>query len=308
MNHVRSSLGIVLVTAISMVALFIHAQAAAPEAPEIGMISEEPVREQARNFVIPRLAAQAVYLFDPTTDKLLYAERSNVPLPLASLTKIMTAVIATESHEPSLILPMYDGDRSQSWTLQQVLKRMLVTSSNSAAEVVAALPLQTKNSVLENQQAFIQAMNEKARVLGLSQTQFKNSTGLDLTSNLAGASGTAEDVAALLWYGYREHPELFSDTQLRSITLHAVSGAPFELHNTNSIVEKLPTVLASKTGLTDLAGGNLAAVVDVGINHPVVAVILGSTASGRFHDMEKLIRSTLSFFASDLYTARLSAQ
>ena len=44
-----------------------------------------------------------------------------------------------------------------------------------------------------------------------------------------------------------------------------------------------------KTGLTDLAGGNLAVVFDVGLAHPVVAVVLGSTESGRFVDMQKLV-------------------
>ena len=58
--------------------------------------------------------------------------------------------------------------------------------------------------------------------------------------------------------------------------------------NTNTEITKLPQVLASKTGFTDLAGGNLAVVVDVGLNHPVVIVVLGSSKEGRFSDVEFL--------------------
>ena len=65
------------------------------------------------------------------------------------------------------------------------------------------------------------------------------------------------------------------------------------LSNTNESLGRYPGILGSKTGYTDLAGGNLVIVFDVGINHPVAAVVLGSTREGRFEDMAKLTQATL---------------
>ncbi len=56
--------------------------------------------------------------------------------------------------------------------------------------------------------------------------------------------------------------------------------------------------MASKTGFSDLAGGNLAVVYDAGINHPIVAVILGSTYTDRFIDMVELIKATNIYLSS----------
>jgi D-alanyl-D-alanine carboxypeptidase len=54
-------------------------------------------------------------------------------------------------------------------------------------------------------------------------------------------------------------------------------------------------LLGSKTGLTDLAGGNLAVVFDAGFDHPVGVVVLGSSEKGRFEDVEKLVWSTIEY-------------
>ena len=58
--------------------------------------------------------------------------------------------------------------------------------------------------------------------------------------------------------------------------------------NTNIIVDKLPGVLASKTGFTDLAGGNLIMAFDIGLGHRIIISVLGSTKEARFEDLEKL--------------------
>ena len=60
----------------------------------------------------------------------------------------------------------------------------------------------------------------------------------------------------------------------------------------------MPGLLRSKTGFTDLAGGNLAVIFDAGMNHPVAIVVLGSTQSGRFTDVKTLMAATLAHFAN----------
>jgi D-alanyl-D-alanine carboxypeptidase len=72
----------------------------------------------------------------------------------------------------------------------------------------------------------------------------------------------------------------------------------FSARNTNRETGKFPLLLASKTGYTDLAGGNLALAFDAGFNHPIVVVVLGSSYDGRFADAEKLVWSTLEYLQS----------
>jgi D-alanyl-D-alanine carboxypeptidase len=69
------------------------------------------------------------------------------------------------------------------------------------------------------------------------------------------------------------------------------------VQNTDPIVKTVPHLLLSKTGFTDLAGGNLALVFDAGIQHPIAVVVLGSTKSARFTDGAALVAATLAHFA-----------
>jgi D-alanyl-D-alanine carboxypeptidase len=67
--------------------------------------------------------------------------------------------------------------------------------------------------------------------------------------------------------------------------------------NTNKAIDLLPNVIASKTGFTDLAGGNLVVAFDAGIAHPIIIAVLGSSFDGRFDDMTKLVNSTIEYLS-----------
>jgi D-alanyl-D-alanine carboxypeptidase len=58
-------------------------------------------------------------------------------------------------------------------------------------------------------------------------------------------------------------------------------------------LNKIPSLIASKTGFTDLAGGNLAVIFDAGFEYPIIVVVLGSSQTGRFTDVEKLVNLSL---------------
>jgi D-alanyl-D-alanine carboxypeptidase len=81
------------------------------------------------------------------------------------------------------------------------------------------------------------------------------------------------------------------------VTAISEQGIPHTFANTNQDVEHIPNLLLSKTGFTDLAGGNLVVVYDAGINHPVAIVVLGSTEEGRFTDVKTLLNATFAHFA-----------
>jgi D-alanyl-D-alanine carboxypeptidase len=73
-------------------------------------------------------------------------------------------------------------------------------------------------------------------------------------------------------------------------------GVVHTFANTDLDVTHIPDPLLSKTGYTDLAGGNLVVVYDAGINHPIAVVVLGSTENGRFTDVQQLVNATLAHF------------
>jgi D-alanyl-D-alanine carboxypeptidase len=137
-------------------------------------------------------------------------------------------------------------------------------------------------------------MNNKARAIGLTQTKFLNESGLDLESYQSGASGSARDMARLFEYVYRRHPTLLSATAKGDLTITSDSNITHHVMNTDAMVNDIPGIIASKTGFTDLAGGNLVVILDIGIDHPVAISVLGSTKESRFSDMQKLIDATVS--------------
>jgi D-alanyl-D-alanine carboxypeptidase len=82
-------------------------------------------------------------------------------------------------------------------------------------------------------------------------------------------------------------------TTYDSLQFSSLDGVAYLAENTNIIAKTVPGLLASKTGYTDLAGGNLAIAFDAGLAHPVIVVVLGSSQEGRFTDVEKLIAASV---------------
>jgi len=262
---------------------------------------EAPLTSLKRSFPEVELTARAAIVYDPITQKVLYDKEADLPLPLASLTKIMTAIVAVEQYGNNSPKSFADAQGQHTWTLITFLEKMLVSSSNYAAQAVTALANDTYDSNRwSGESIFVEAMNATADTLGLRNTLYLNTSGLDIDDTTAGAYGTARETATLLWYGASSQPEIFRATSNAIVNLKSREGALTDTENTNIIVERLPAVLASKTGFTDLAGGNLAIITDAGINHPIVIVVMGSGEAERFSDVERLSRATLQYFASDI--------
>jgi D-alanyl-D-alanine carboxypeptidase len=101
---------------------------------------------------------------------------------------------------------------------------------------------------------------------------------------------SARDVAAFLAYLYRK-PELYSGTTERSRSFKPLNAETLYAENTNDAIPDIPGLIFGKTGFTDLAGGTLAILFELGPNRPVAAVVLGSSSKeGRFTDMRALVR------------------
>lgn len=244
------------------------------------------------------LVAKAAYVWDVRGQRVLYSKNADEVLPLASVTKLMTALVAheliAESSEASVSLNAVRQEGSNGlaagevFTMSNLNRLALITSSNDAAYELGA----SVGSLLGDQDPaaqFITGMNIRAKELGLHTLSFANTTGLDISSSQPGAVGTAREISFLMEYIITKYPDLLLPTTEPAARVYNESGAYHDIENTNPIATDIPNLLASKTGYTDLAGGNLTVAFDAGLNRPIVITVLGSTYNDRFTDVFALV-------------------
>ncbi len=247
------------------------------------------------------VSAKAAIVYDMTTGEVLYAKNATKPLPLASITKIMTSLVALQEASGNTELAVNDealaeeGDsgllRGERWNLLDLIEFTLVSSSNDGARAVASAVQAVRPG-----KSFVTRMNEEARELGLTSMRFENPTGLDVNQSEAGAYGSAQDVAKLFSFAMTNHPEIFEATKNDKVSISSDMGSHYA-ENTNVVADAIPGLIGSKTGYSDLAGGNLAVIINVGIDRPVVIVALASSYDGRFNDIIKLAGTTFAYTA-----------
>src|SRR3989344_528155 len=258
------------------------------------------------------LGAKAVYVYDVRTKTVLFAKNENIRLSLASLTKIMSALVAED------LSPLYgtvtiseeslraEGDsglyKDEKWMLKDILDFSLLTSSNDGMRAVALSfgALSRANATSEEIiNDFIGEMNNKARELGLKNTYFWNETGLDESDVKGGAYGTARDMSVLFEYILKHHPELFLATKETVTTFRSLDNRLHIARNTNNAIAEITGLVASKTGFTNTAGGNLIFVFDPELGRPIIISILGSTEEGRFEDARTLVSAVMEYLQNN---------
>ncbi|MEK7120980.1 MAG: hypothetical protein AAB840_02715 [Patescibacteria group bacterium] len=265
---------------------------------------KENQRIVASPYDLLTLNAKSVYVFDIKTKEVLYSKNEEMQWPLASVSKLMTAIVAKENAPSGFSIRTADvllqdrggGDirSGEWWNLADLIDFSLVSSSNDGALAIAsAIGAIDMKADQTPEESFIIKMNEKARALGMNQTYFVNSYGLDISENFAGAYGSAKDISHLLNYAHLNHQDIIENTSRAHIEIESLSGIKHNIKNTNEITGELSGLVASKTGFTDLSGGNLAIIFEVGPTHPVIAIVLGSTKEDRFSEIKKLHKATL---------------
>ncbi len=254
-------------------------------------------------FLNLKLGAKAVYVLDVNSGKKIYGYNENNALPLASLTKLMTVIVATDLIPKSTIVTVdkrdieEEGDSglfvNEKWRLSDIIDFTLTASSNDGASAIASVAGSFGQNAYgmsqkEAKSIFVKKMNEKSKELGLLDMRFLNVSGLDINDKLSGAYGSAKDVAELMAYAIENKLSIIDATAFKDISRTSLDKIKHEAINTNEYVGDIPGLIASKTGYTDLAGGNLVVAIDVGLSHPVVIAVLDSTIKKRFTDVEKL--------------------
>ena len=266
--------------------------------------SEKVVESKAFNNI--NITAKSAYVFDVLQNKVLFKKNEFVQLPLASVTKLMMALTAIELFPKGQHITIKkefleeEGDTGllagESWKLKDLLDFSLLVSSNdgarSIASVVGAFDLQNQDYEL-GRKDFINKMNIKAQELGLKQTYFVNESGLDI-SGVSGGYGSAIDVEKLLQYILENRPEILEATKYQSVDINSLNKTHVA-KNTNTDINEIPGIIASKTGFTEMAGGNLAIAFDPSIGQPIIVVVLGSSEKGRFTDVSQLVKASLDY-------------
>lgn len=258
------------------------------------------------------LEAKSAYVYDLRTGKELFAQDPDRRLPLASITKLMSALVALDL-SPSYgtvtvtgsALAVY-GDsglkNGEKWSLGNLLDFSLLTSSNDGIHAVALSLASLEKTLVTDEEiinSFVVEMNAKASKLGLKNTYFWNETGLDESLAKGGAYGSARDISTLVGYILKNNPSALEATKESETTINS-SDSVHEARNTNSVANQIPGLLASKTGFTDIAGGNLVFIFDPELGRPIVVTILGSSGEGRFVDALKLVDATLEYIGGEV--------
>lgn len=269
----------------------------APEIPEMHAVRVERQIESpwgGGDFVLGLLAeatpwrgARAVLVGDLRSGQVFLAHREEQMLPIASLTKIMTVVVALERYGPEALVtvteeavategakvPLLLGDRL---SVAELVRACMIRSGNDAAIALAAhAPRGTAQ--------FVGWMNDKAAALGLTGVHFANPMGFDAENHFA----TAKAMFDLARYAVETHPLVREAARAPEMSIRG-ERKNYLIKSTNALLgDGLLAVEGLKTGTTEGAGQSLMTLVRLPDGRELMAVVLGSPE--RFGETKTLL-------------------
>jgi D-alanyl-D-alanine carboxypeptidase (penicillin-binding protein 5/6) len=221
--------------------------------------------------------AQAAFLVDVDTRIVLWQKDAETSRAPASLTKLITAMVAVDdagsldrtvvvAMEATQVVPSLMGiSAGETLTVRELLAGLFLDSGNDAAEALAR--------GIVPRDRFIRQMNQKAKSIGLVASHFVNPSGLDAP----GHGMSAHDLAHVAAYLDKYYPDLAAIAGTRSIAIPATAGhKAFYPHNLNRLLGSYLGATGLKTGLTDNAGGCMLATATRDGRH-LIAVVLNAT-------------------------------
>ena len=260
-------------------------------------------KTDANGSLVPDVRAAAAIIFDPQSGQVLWEENGQVKRSIASITKVMTAVVFLEDN-PDLTREI-TIERSDVYaasttylraneriTLDNVLHLTLIASDNAAARALARVSH-------GGTAAFIERMNEKALELGLESTTFADPSGLN-PANIS----SAYDLSRLISYAATDElisPIIAPIMQTATYTV-STSRRKININNTNRLLSAGVDVIGGKTGFISKAGYCLATLLRLPQGNQVAVVVLGATSGqGRIWETRHLF-NWLSEKAGDIFT------
>jgi D-alanyl-D-alanine carboxypeptidase len=234
---------------------------------------------------VPGVGAPQYLVADVNNGTILATKGINEPVPIASIVKLMTAVVASEeidldtrvrANAPSFVESLIPrlADRS-SVSMYSLLQLLLVESSNEASEVIASQL---------GRETFIDRMNEKGKQIGMYDSVFADPSGLD-----AGNISTVGDLYTLVRYIHEHRSFIFDITDTTRVSTDSQGGEFGTLVNFNRI-EDIDSFVGGKVGETNAAGQTSVSLHQLeiqGEERLVVVIVLGS--SERSKDVATLL-------------------
>jgi D-alanyl-D-alanine endopeptidase (penicillin-binding protein 7) len=257
-------------------------------------------KTDASGAVVPDVRAAAAIIFDPDNGQVLWEENAQDKRSIASITKVMTAVVFLEDN-PDLSQAV-TVERSDVYaasttylkaheriTLENLLHLTLIASDNAAARALARLSH-------GGTAAFIERMNEKALELGLESMSFTDPSGLN-PANMS----SAYDLSRLI--SFASGDERIAPIMRKAEYRVSTSRRAFNIHSTNRLLTGSDVqVMGGKTGFISKAGYCLATMLRLPQGNNVAVVVLGASSNnGRFWETRHLF-NWLSEKASDVFS------
>ena len=236
------------------------------------------------------LNAKSAILMEESTGNILYESNPDERLPIASVTKVMTMLLIMEAVDSGKIslddmvtvsenAMSYGGstmflETGEQLTVNDMLKGIAVASANDGCVAMA-------EHLAGSESAFVDMMNEKAKKLGMENTHFMNTNGLDEDDHYS----SARDVA-IMSRELMKHETIFNYT---SIWMDTLRGGKFQLANTNKLIRFYDGANGLKTGSTSKALCCLSAAAKRN-DMQLIAVVLGApTSAERFASAKSLL-------------------
>ena len=232
---------------------------------------------QAANLEIP---GKSALLMDVATGQVLYEQNAHEPLPPASVTKVMTMLLVMEAIDSGKIgwndtvtaseaAAAKGGSQiylkvGETMSVTDMVKSIAVSSANDCACAMA-------EHIAGSEAAFVQRMNQRAKELGMNDTNFVNCTGLDDEAEAKDHKTSAYDIALMSRQLLKYHPDIKKFT---TIWMDTVRDGAFGLSNTNKLVRFYSGATGLKTGFTSGAGYCLSASAQRD-GMELVAVVMG---------------------------------
>lgn len=251
------------------------------------------------------IGSEACVIYNLDTDELVYEKNSQQSRYMASVTKLMTALIISENYnlngtikskkdykndikkyKGAMVLTDTKGKlmpikKNEVFKARALFDVMLLYSANDAALLFA-------DTVAGSQSKFVAKMNAKAKLLGMKATRFTNPHGLSSAGDEINQYTTAADVAILAKAAYK-NSDIMRSVNLKQVLLKS-NFRTRTFSSSNKLTSLRTGVLGLKTGYTDLAGNCFTSIVRIGTDDYLVVSLGSKTRSGMFNDHVSLYK------------------
>ena len=304
-----------IVIAVIFMMMVIPCSAVAEEGKTVSMEYSAPDYDKPFTDTLPVAAigeameinAKSAILIEPRSGAVLFESNADEKLAPASITKVMSlllimeaidsgkltldTVITASEHACSMGGSQIWLEPNEQMTVDELLRAVVIASANDATVALG-------EAIAGSEEGFVVMMNEKAKSLGMNETEFKNATGLDADGHLTSAHDVAVMSAELIKH------ELIK--KYSTVWMDSLRDGKSELVNTNRLVRFYSGAFGLKTGTTSKAGSCLSAAAERD-GLCLIAVVMGSpTSNDRFNGARKLLDFGFANFSFENISADIS--